>query len=126
MLFSWRGEAPTLPADPSLTNCTYYPKPRRIIEVLDLFSDEDAFDLAVSNLDFWADWVDEESVLNFSPEIFSKCELSVIRAVNASWEKVGPDSLKSSKEWLSLVVSSKHAISIFMERGWSDENDENA
>ena len=34
MLFSWSGEAPTLPAGLSLTNCTYYPKPRFIFRLI--------------------------------------------------------------------------------------------
>lgn len=60
----------------------------RIIEVLELFSDENEFEIAVNNLEFWEDWVTPKAVEKFDTPIFTKEELKEITKVGVAWEKV--------------------------------------
>jgi hypothetical protein len=98
----------------------------RIIEVLDLFADDEAFDIAVNNLEFWADWVDGQSLGELMPPVFTAGELVELAKVNAAWELVERTSLPNSKEWLVLSQSAKQALRVFLARGKLSESSENA
>ena len=94
----------------------------RIIEVLDLFADDDCFLKAISNLEFWADWVSPESIQSFIPPVFTDDEVSEIRQVTLAWDHVHIESLQESLEWNSLSKSAKQALSVFMLRGLQPED----
>ena len=98
----------------------------RIIEVLDLFADADAFDVAVSNLEFWADWVDEHTIVRFVSPVFSDSEVSEIKKVDLAWVSVELDSSQNSIEWLNLSQAAERAIEVFQLRGRFSEDVENA
>ena len=62
----------------------------RIIEVLELFSDDDNFQLAISNLEYWEDWVSLENLKFFLPPVFTESEVSEIRSVHIVWDRFIP------------------------------------
>ncbi|WP_444901374.1 hypothetical protein ACJJIG_17665 [Microbulbifer sp. SSSA007] len=97
----------------------------RIIEVLELFSDEKVYDMAISNLEFWADWVGSHSISNFGPPVFSPEEVEEIRKIDAAWEHVDLNSGIRSEQWAALSQSSRRALTVFMQRGKMSEKVEN-
>lgn len=98
----------------------------RIIEVLELFSDENEFEIAVNNLEFWEDWVTPKAVEGFDTPIFTKEELKEITKVGVAWEKVELSSPRNSKEWTELFQSSITALKVFGQRGKLSESEVNA
>ncbi|WP_444912897.1 hypothetical protein [Microbulbifer sp. PAAF003] len=102
---------------PEEKNCIEKRVRNRIIEVLELFSDEFRFDVAIANLEFWSDWFDANSIIQFDKAVFVREEIESLLAVNKFWERVQPDSKPSSQEWCDLLFESKHALNIFLKRG---------
>lgn len=94
----------------------------RLIEVLELFADDKAFDAAVNNLEFWADWVDPRSLGEFLPPIFTAGELVELYKVNAAWELVELTSLPDSAEWMTLSRAANQALKVFLVRGKFSES----
>ena len=89
----------------------------RVIEVLELFSNPESFDLAISNLEFWHDWVDIDSLERLSAPVFTKEEVAEIINVDRAWEHVEVGTLQSSKEWLDLHSAAINALTVFRQRG---------
>jgi len=98
----------------------------RIIEVLELFADDEAYQMAISSLEFWADWVDQDNEAAFTSPAFDSDEIAEISKVSTAWETVETSSLQKSKEWILLSQASKNALKVFMLRGKLSESVANA
>ncbi|MCG8537002.1 MAG: hypothetical protein MI808_18065 [Pseudomonadales bacterium] len=96
----------------------------RIIEVLELFSNSESFDVAVSNLEIWHDWVDIDSLERLTGPVFIKEEVAEIVNVDRTWRHVEINSLQSSDEWLGLHRASINALAVFRKRGIFSEDTE--
>ena len=94
----------------------------RIIEVLELFSDDNAFDVARSNLEFWEDWVNPDKIETYVSPVFTQAERIEIQKVCKAWDNVDINSPQESEEWLCLSRTSEKSLKVFNHRGKFSED----
>ena len=89
----------------------------RIIELLDWFSDETKFSSAVTNLEMWADWVQDNNIESFEPPGFTHEEIVVLNSVSLAWENISLESKQSDLEWINFSSKCAEALKVLNKRG---------
>ncbi len=93
----------------------------RIIELLDLYSDEAEFTRAISAIEMWEGWVPSNNLTQFRPPVFSDAEVVAMEPVCNAWELISYGSKRNGAEWLTFSNSCSEALMVFNVRGLLSE-----
>ncbi|MCX4028623.1 hypothetical protein H0A36_13910 [Endozoicomonas sp. SM1973] len=103
----------------------------RLIESLDAFVDEETVSVVGTDeiIECWYDYMDEDRLAFYDEPVFSSDEINAIKLfhnlLESSYQKVPStwkiEELKECAEWSTLVTAACEAYSIFLKRGFFDE-----
>ena len=93
----------------------------RVIELLEVYSDNAEAEMAHSLLVHWADWVESEAPAHFKLPVFTLEEVKSIGKTYGAWEHVEYSTPVESLQWVTFTKQSHITLNIMLKRGKQSE-----